>query len=76
MLGLLRLLVMRPGPLGGLEVARKSPWAMEGEAFDGHCEAVGCLGDELLEVFAMEDRTAGALGARRRLWELRLLPSE
>jgi hypothetical protein len=60
----------------GVEVARKSPWAMAGEAFDGHCETGGCLGDEPLDVFVTEDRMGGALGARRRLWELRLLPSD
>lgn len=58
---------MKPGPLARLEVARKSPWATAGEAFDGHCETGGCLGDELLELLAMDDRMGGALGARRRL---------
>lgn len=48
-------------------MARKSPWAMAGEAFDGHCDTGGCLGDELLELLAMDDRMGGALGARRRL---------
>lgn len=53
----------------------KSPCWRTGDGFEDHCAAGGCRGEEelLLDVFEAEDRTGGALGARRRLWELRWL---